>query len=515
MSETRKIWPIHGGVHPAENKQQSLREPITLAALPNEVILPLSQHIGAAAEPVVAVGDRVLTGQKVAKAHGFVSVPVHASISGTVTAIEKRPIPHASGLPAPCIVIESDGKDEWAPRKPVVDYTTESRSELLKIIHEAGIAGMGGAGFPAGVKLSVRHDQPIATLIINGTECEPYITADDILMRERAEQVIHGAQIIRHILNDIGEVLIGVEDNKPEAAAALGKAAEGSGIEVVTFPTTYPSGGEKQLIRILTGKEVPVGGLPADIGVVCQNVGTTVAIYKAVVLGEPVISRITTVTGNAVATPRNYEVRLGTPVGQLLAASGFVAEKATRKIVGGPMMGFSFESLEIPITKTVNCLLLPDRKEMPAPTPARACIRCGMCAEACPVSLLPQQLYWFARSHNREALKEHHLFDCIECGACSYACPSAIPLVQYYRAAKAEIRRAESDHKKAEYSKMRFESRSERLARIEAEKEAKRKERQEKAALARSTSDGVDPVEAALARVKAKQESAVGEQTEP
>ena len=506
----RKIWDIHGGIHPAENKHQSLLKPIENAGIPAQLILPLAQHIGAPASPIVNVGDRVLKGQMIAEAKGFVSAPVHAPTSGTIAAIESRVIPHPSGMSASCIVIDTDGKDEWIEHHGVEDYSTLSKLDLVDRIRQAGIAGMGGAGFPAAVKLSTRDDKPIETLILNGTECEPYITADDILMRERAAEIIAGAEILRHIIKPNKETLIGVEDNKPEGIAALKKAAEGTGIEIVVFPTKYPSGGEKQLIQILTGKEVPSGGLPSDVGIVCQNIGTATAIYRAIQFGEPLISRITTVTGEACGQAQNYEVLLGTPVQYLLDKSGFDKENCIRLIMGGPMMGYTLQDTAVPVVKTSNCILAPTVAELPPPPPAQACIRCGMCAEACPVSLLPQQMYWFSRAQEHEKLENHQLFDCIECGACSYVCPSNIPLVQYYRASKAEIRQAQQDKIKAERSKERFEARTARLEQEEAEKEAKRAARmaaaKAKAAAAADAPEAskADIIQAALERSKAK-----------
>lgn len=510
----RKVWDIHGGIHPAENKQQSLQEPIHAAGIPPQLILPLAQHIGAPASPIVNIGDRVLKGQMIAEAKGFVSAPVHAPSSGTVTAIESRLIPHPSGMSAPCIVIDTDGQDEWIAHAGVEDFRSLSKLELIDRVRQAGIAGMGGAGFPSAVKLSTRDDKPIETLILNGTECEPYITADDILMRERAAEIIAGAEILRHLIKPSKETLIGVEDNKPEGIAALRKAAEGTGIEIVPFPTKYPSGGEKQLIQILTGKEVPAGGLPADIGIVCQNIGTATAIYRAICFGEPLISRITTVTGEACSEARNYEVLLGTPVQFLLDQSGFKKDDCIRLVMGGPMMGYTLQDTAVPIVKTSNCVLAPSVAELPPPPPAQACIRCGMCSEACPVSLLPQQMYWFARAQEHEKLEDHKLFDCIECGACSYVCPSNIPLVQYYRASKAEIRQAQQDKIKSERSKERFEARTARLEREEAEKEAKRAARlqaaKDKAAAAANNPDSgkADLIQAAIDRSKAKKADA-------
>ena len=504
----RKIFDFHGGIHPPENKQQSLGAPVADAGVPPELVLPLSQHIGAAANPVVAVGDRVLKGQLVADATGFVSVPLHAPSSGTVVAIEDRLIAHPSGHLAACIVIATDGRDEWTVLQPTADYRSLDRDELRNRIRQAGIAGMGGAGFPTAVKLSPRPGSKVETLIINGTECEPYITADDALMREQASELIAGVGILQYLLQP-AETLIGVEDNKPEAIAALRAAAQGADIEVVSFPTKYPSGGEKQLIEILTGKQVPSGGLPLDVGIICQNVGSVVAIQDAIVNGRPLISRITTVTGEAVRRPGNFRVLLGTPMNYLLAQAGYIAERNRRLIMGGPMMGFTVPDANVPIVKTSNCLLAPSEAELPTPPPAQACIRCGLCAQACPASLLPQQLFWFARAKEYDKLEHHNLFDCIECGACSWACPSNIPLVQYYRASKAEVLQLRRDNERAEHSRIRFEARQERLAREEAEKLAKRAARKQAAEQrARDAASGgelqEDPIQAAIDRAKAK-----------
>lgn len=504
----RKTYKFHGGIHPPENKHQSLASPIADAGIPPQLVLPLSQHIGAPAKPVVAVGDSVLKGQLIADAAGFVSVPVHAPSSGTISAIEERLIAHTSGHSAPCIVIDCDGKDEWIAHAGTANFAALEKPELINLIRNAGIAGMGGAGFPSAVKLSVSPDANIETLIINGTECEPYITADDILMREQPQDIIAGTQILQHLIG-ARETLIGVEDNKPEGIAALREAAQGTDIQIVEFPTQYPSGGEKQLIEILTGKQVPSGGLPSGVGVVCQNIGSTVAIYEAVTHGKPLISRVTTVTGEGVSDPQNYRVLLGTTMRFVLEKAGFQAQKSTRVIMGGPMMGFTVPDIDVPIVKTTNCLLAPTEQELPTPPPAQACIRCGMCAEACPASLLPQQMFWFAQGKEFEKLEQHNLFDCIECGACSYVCPSNIPLVQYYRASKAEIIQLRKDHEKAEHSRVRFEARQERLEQEEEAKEAKRAARKKAAEqraqqAAESGESEEDPIAAAIERAKAK-----------
>lgn len=505
----RKLFTFHGGIHPPENKSQSLAQPIREAGIPSHLILPLSQHIGAPAKPVVTVGERVLKGQLLASARGTVSAAVHAPTSGVVEAIEDRQIAHPSGLTSMCIVLASDGKDEWITLAPTLNYLECQPEEIVARIQAAGIAGMGGAGFPTAAKVNTPPERKVETLIINGTECEPYITADDILMQERPQQIIAGVKILQHLLQP-GETLIGIEDNKPEAIAALQTAAEGSDIEVVSFPTKYPSGGEKQLIEILTGKQVPSGGLPLDIGVICQNIGSVVAVEDAITLGQPLISRITTVTGEAVTSPGNFQVLLGTPMRFLLEQAGYLTEKNERLVMGGPMMGFAVPDLDVPIVKTTNCLLAPTPSELPNPAPAQACIRCGLCEQACPASLLPQQMFWFAQGKEFEKLEQHNLFDCIECGACSWVCPSNIPLVQYYRASKSEILFARQEHKKAEQSRIRFEARQQRLERGEAEKAAKRAARKQAAEQrARDTSatgqtGEDDPVQAAIDRAKAK-----------
>ncbi|WP_084341342.1 electron transport complex subunit RsxC [Ectopseudomonas oleovorans] len=496
MSAQEKIWDIPGGIHPAERKELSNRTPIQQAPLPKRLVLPLGQHIGTVAEPCVVVGQRVRKGEKIAEANGVVSVPLHAPTSGTVVFIGEQPYPHASGILAPAIVIDSDGLDEWIELAPHPDYRSLEPAELLTLIREAGINGLGGAGFPTAVKLTARPTQKIHTLIINGTECEPYITADDVLMRERAAELVAGIEVLTHLIQP-QQVLIGIEDNKPEAIAAVRAACSGRDYQVRVFPTKYPSGGEKQLIQILTGVEVPSGGLPADIGILCQNVGTCVAIHDAVLLGKPLISRITTLTGEALARPGNVEALIGTPVGELLAFAGLDASKINRLIMGGPMMGFTLPSLDVPLIKTSNCLLASTATELPPPPPAMPCIRCGECAEACPASLLPQQLHFFALGQEHQQLKAHNLFDCIECGACAYVCPSSIPLVQYYRVAKAEIRELEQKQLKAEHSKQRFEQRQERLRRAEEQKEAERKARAEKAARAKAAQAEAPPAAAA------------------
>jgi len=511
-----RTWVTPGGVHPPENKHQSMTQQIGSLPIPDKLVIPLSQHIGAAAAACVEVGQHVLKGQLIAEAAGVVSIPMHAPTSGTISAIEHRPIAHASGMLAPCIEITSDGADSWIEHQGISDYEHTSPEKLLEIVANAGITGMGGAGFPSAVKLNPGRQRPIDTLIINATECEPYITADDSAIRERAGEIVDGIKILSAILGHPHNILIGIEDNKPEAIAALQPHVESTGISIVVFPTKYPSGGEKQLIYILTGKELPAGKLPADLGMVCINIGTTYAIKRAVIDGEPLISRVTTVTGEAVGTQRNYDVLIGTPVSHLLAHNQFDQERCSRVIMGGPMMGFSLPSAEVPVVKTTNCILAPSYAEIPEDEPAQPCIRCGMCAEACPVSLLPQQLFWYAQAQDHDRLEAHNLFDCIECGACSYVCPSNIPLVQYYRSAKGEIRQAHDEKIRSDHARERFEFHKARIEQAEQEKEAKRAARREAAQQAKSAtatngssggSSAADIIAAAQARAAAKQAS--------
>jgi H+/Na+-translocating ferredoxin:NAD+ oxidoreductase subunit C len=480
----RKVWDLIGGVHVPENKQQSVQSSIGTLPMPRELVIPLNQHIGAPPKLLVAEGEKVLKGQVLAEPKGFVSAGIHAPTSGVISAISDHPIPHPSGMAARCLTLIPDGDDRWIEIKGLENYREHGPEKLLNIIRQSGIAGMGGAGFPTAVKLSAR--QPISTLIINGTECEPYITADDMLMRERPQEIVEGIKILAYILGEPDEILIGIENNKPEAYEALEPYLKDTNIELVEFQTRYPSGGEKQLIQILTGKEVPNGGLPADVGIVCQNIGTTYAVKQAIQQGEPLISRVTTVAGKACQTNRNYQVLIGTPISHLLEHNGFDKNQCPRLVMGGPMMGFTLEDLNIPVVKTTNCILAPTAEELPTPPPAQACIRCGMCAEACPASLLPQQLFWYAQSQNHERLEAHNLFDCIECGACSYVCPSNIPLVQYYRAAKGDMRKLAQEKINSDRARERFEFQKARKEKEEAAKLAKREARKKAAEQARA-----------------------------
>ncbi|CAD7850815.1 MAG: Electron transport complex protein RnfC [Olavius algarvensis Gamma 1 endosymbiont] len=517
----RRLWRFHGGIHLPAEKELSTSRPVAAAPLPSFLTIPLRQHVGAPAIPLVRVGDWVLKGQRIAAPQGSLSAPVHASSSGTVIAIGERPIPHPTGLAGACIVIRTDGLDKWGrlPR-PLANYTDLEASTLRERIHWAGIVGLGGGAFPTSVKLDPGPLQPIRTLILNGAECEPYITCDDMLMRQSSGDIIRGASIVMHLLR-VRECLIGIEDNKPEAIAAMQLAVAESDIrdatQVRAIPTLYPSGGEKQLIRILTGKEVPTNGTPARIGILCQNVASLAAVAEAVIAGKPQVSRYVTLSGRGIREPRNFEVRVGTPVADLIQAAGGLHGKVRKLVLGGPMMGFALDSEQVPITKGTNCILALTDREAPPPRPAQPCIRCGKCAEVCPVDLLPQQLYWYARSKDLDKVRDYNLFDCIECGCCAQVCPSHIPLVQYYRHGKAEIRAREQDQRDAEHARTRYEARTARLARLEQTRKARLRRKQE--ALTASPAgdpapagpDGAttrDPkqaaIEAAKARVAAK-----------
>ncbi|MDE8602696.1 electron transport complex subunit RsxC [Marinomonas sp. RSW2] len=480
--QTANIFSFHGGIHPAENKAQSLQLPLGRPSLPSELILPLGQHIGQSSRPLVAIGDHVLKGQTIAINNGFLSSFLHAPTSGTITAIEERLIAHPSGLSDLCIILSPDGKEEWTALEPLTQWQTNSKTDVLTYLAKMGIVGMGGAGFPTQVKLQGAHKNPLTHFIINAAECEPYITADDMLIREKTLELILGIEILQHLV-EADQVIIGIEDNKPTAISALKSLLEerNSDIQLAVVPTKYPSGGEKQLIQLLTGEEVPSGQYPADIGVLCQNVGTCVAVHDSIYLGKPLISRFTTLTGDALKAPQNVEVLLGTPVAHLLDYAESKQDKLHRLVIGGPMMGYTLDSAAVPIVKTSNCILAATKKELPTPAPEQACIRCGMCEQACPASLLPQQLLWFSKSQEHEKAEHHNLFDCIECGACSYVCPSSIPLVQYYRHSKSSIREARESNVKADLAKQRFEARKARQDAEAAEKEAKRLARQKAA----------------------------------
>ena len=463
-------FPFHGGLKTVRHKTESNRETILPGSVPERLVVPLRQHVGAIAKPLVQAGDRVLKGQMIGQPDGYVSAAVHAPTSGRVVAVDQQPVPHPSGLPDWCVTIESDGQDRWIERTPV-DYQRMHPSDLRNFVRNAGVVGLGGAVFPSAVKMNLSgHCERLEQLILNGAECEPWMTCDDLIMRERAVEIVAGIHILAHLLQP-REVLIGIEDDKPEAIAAMNAACSGTGYQVRPVPTRYPSGGAKQLTKLLTNKEAPVNGRSTDIGVQCFNVATAYTLHRAVAHGEPVISRIVTVTGH-IAQPRNIDALLGSSFADLIARCGGYREGVERLIMGGPMMGFAMHSDGVPVTKATNCILAVGADALVEP-PVMPCIRCGDCVEVCPANLLPQQLYWHARAKEFDKIQDYHLFSCIECGCCSYVCPSHIPLVQYYRYAKNEIWALEKEKQRAELARRRHQARMERLDREQREREAK------------------------------------------
>ncbi|WP_421272578.1 electron transport complex subunit RsxC [Aeromonas veronii] len=501
------LWDFHGGIHPADNKLQSSQSPVVDAGLPPRLIIPLRQHAGPAGDLLVQVGDKVKKGQPLTRYAKGRIVPVHASTSGTITEIGNHTVAHPSGLGDLCVILTPDGEDEWGERNGKADYWNLERGELLERIQQAGVAGLGGAVFPTHSKLDGRG-QLTEILIVNGLECEPYITTDDRLMQQYADEIMDGIRVLKHLLKP-KLTLIGVEDNKPEAIEQLTRHATDPDVLVKTVPTKYPSGGAKQTIELLTGRQVPKGGRAVDIGIMVLNVATVFAIKRAIIDGEPLIERIVTLTGDSFKKPGNAWVRLGTPVRWLLQRFELQPEAEQRVIMGGPMMGFTLPHAMVPVVKATNCLLAPTQAELPAPGPEQPCIRCSACADACPATLLPQELYWYSRAKEYDKAEKLNLMDCIECGACAWVCPSEIPLVQYYKIAKDDIREARAEAEKAERAKQRFEAKQARFEREKAAREARHAEAAAQRRQTMTAAGGEDPVAAALARIKAKQDAPI------
>lgn len=498
-----------GGLRLEPNKAQSLQQPVRPARVPERLYVPLSQHIGEPAEPLVTEGDSVLKGQLIARSLSYISAPVHAPTSGRVIDVGEYRAPHPSGLKAPCIVIAADGADRSADTGLKMASVLEADpAEIRRRVRDAGIVGLGGAGFPTSVKLNPGPGREVELLVINAAECEPYISCDEALMCTRPVEIIEGVRIMRHALQ-ARQVVIGIEDNMPGAIRCLQTALAAAGepdIRIVAVPSVYPAGGERQLIYALTGEEVPTQGLPIDVGIVCHNVGTADAVARALLHGEPLISRVVTVTGAGVREPGNLEVRIGTPIAELIAQCGGYTDQVSRLLMGGPMMGVALPSDAIPVIKTTNCILAASPAEAPQPPAARPCIRCAECTDACPAGLLPQQLYWYAHARDFDRIQDYSLFDCIECGCCAQVCPSHIPLVQYYRFAKTEIWDLERERQKSDIARRRHEFRIERLEREKRELEQRRARARK--ALDRPKAGDADAkkaeIAAALERVKAR-----------
>lgn len=425
-----------GGAHPYDGKKMSRDCPIEILNPGDTLVYPLSQHIGAMAKPLVKAGDRVLVGQKIAEKGGFISANIHSSVSGTVKAIEKRPV--ATGGMVDSIIVENDGMYEEAA--PIFSGNPDelSKDEIIKIIEEAGIVGMGGAGFPTNVKLSPKNADIIDSIIVNGAECEPYLTSDYRRMVEQTDKLVKGLKIVLKIFPD-AKGYFGIEDNKPEAIEALLKATENEDrIEVVPLKTKYPQGGERSMIYAVTGRKINSKMLPADVGCIVHNVDTIYAIYNAVYNGKPLIERIVTITGDAVRTPKNFQVRIGTPFRELIDAAGGFTTEPEKIISGGPMMGFSFFNIDVPVVKGSSSLLAFIKDDVSHEEPS-ACIRCGRCAAACPEHLLPMKLAALAGQNEPEEFKKLGGMECVECGCCSYVCPAKRQVTQSVRSMKKLI----------------------------------------------------------------------------
>ncbi len=479
---TYDLGKLHGGLRLPAYKSESTAEPIRTVPVPAQLVLPLAQHAGDPAHPIVAIGERVLKGQLVAEADSSLGAPVHASSSGKVVAIEPWPVHRRYGDSAPCMIIACDFEDEPLRHdRDLPPYQSLSPDKLLAKILQGGIVGLGGAVYPTAQKLMQAATAELRYLILNGVECEPYISCDDVLMREHAAEIVSGSRILMHALG-IDVCYIAVESDKPDAIRRLGEVLGDAGDERIVLkqvPTIYPSGGEDQLVQLITNHEVPSGGLPTDVGCLVQNVGTAAAIHDWVVSGEPLISRVTTVTGSGVNRPMNVRARIGTTVADIMSFAGGYTDKARHLIIGGPMTGKSVTTDRVPLVKATNCILV--LSETPAIGEEMPCIRCGECAAVCPVQLLPQKLFWYACADDEARLRDHGLLDCIECGCCDLVCPSHIPLTADFRIAKARIREMADEKARAERARARFEARNERLEKEQQAREAELARQKEQA----------------------------------
>ncbi|MCC7410262.1 MAG: electron transport complex subunit RsxC [Gammaproteobacteria bacterium] len=453
---TAARYDFPGGVVLPPVRGAAAEAAIVAAGLPARLVLPLQQHIGTPSVAIVTAGERVLKGQLIARSGSEVGMHVHASTSGTVAGVGAHPIAHPGAVSVPAIILDADGEDRRAEPLAPIDWVAVTPQEVQLRIAAAGVVGLGGAGFPTHMKVREGIGAAVHTLIINGVECEPGVSADERLLRERTREVLAGARILAHAVQ-ARRCILAVKRN-PAVEAALAATADAA-VAVVAVPASYPAGGEKQLILALTGIEVPSAGLPIHAGILMYNVATAAAVQRAVVHGEPLISRVVTVAG-AVRRPGNFDVAIGTPVAHLLDAAGGLTDPGAVIVAGGPMMGVRVHDVRVPVTKPVNAVLALADAAMPVP--ALPCIRCGRCVNVCPVRLQPQALYAQARAGNLDAAQDLHLFDCIECGCCAYVCPSGIPLVHYYRYAKGEIDALDRAAARAQDARQRFEIRAAR-----------------------------------------------------
>ncbi|WP_425090866.1 electron transport complex subunit RsxC [Tropicimonas sp. S265A] len=471
LLKPRGLFALKGGVHPQGRKFLTADAPVQTMPLPSLIRLPLRQHIGAQAEPLVNRGDDVLKGQLVAKARGPISANVHAPTSGRVLAVGHFTAPHPSGLPVPTITIRPDGEDRWGPRLPALHPEDATPEDIARRAADAGIVGMGGAGFPAAVKLNLGKKYDLDLLIINCAECEPYLTCDDRLIREHAEEVADGAAIMAKALG-VSRIVVGIEANKPEAISAISQFTHRLGfqIEVQVLPTQYPMGSGNHLVKAITGRETPARALSAELGVIVHNAATAHAVHLAMRYGEPSLSRIVTISGRGVKAPANLRVLIGTPLNEVLDHCGGLTGAEEQLLLGGPMMGQPIRSLRVPVIKSTSGVLALTKSELRR-AEAKPCIRCGSCVRACPSGLAPFEMNARIQSDDLEGASEIGLLDCISCGCCTFACPSNIPLVQGFSFAKGKLAEKQSQAHQREETKRLAAART---AREEAIAEAKR-----------------------------------------
>ena len=469
-----QLHSFHGGLILKHHKSDSLDNPLTIASIPDKLYLSLRINRGNISNPIVTVGDKVLKGQIIATPDTPNGTFIHASSSGSITAIYNKQTASPDADIATVIEITTDKKDQWCALTPLGNNAILTSDSIITAIKNAGLTGLGGAGFPTHLKYACMD---ISTLIINGAECEPYISCDQQLMMDYPQELLDGTLLMLKAAN-AKQAIIAIEDQVGGIQSTLEKLiAEQNitNISIVKVPTIYPAGGEKQLIKVLTGLEVPSGGIPLNLGMIVQNVGTVKALYDYVKLGQPLVDRIIRVAGDAIKQPQNFIALIGTPISHLLKLAKYEENNTHKLIIGGPMMGYAMPHDDIGIDKTSNCLLALSEKNTKQPAETLPCIRCGDCVNVCPANLLPQQLHWYIKGENLEKAREHHLFDCIECGACAWVCPSQIKLVDYYRYAKSELNYLDFKRLKSDESQIRYEQRENRLQRLKDERVAKRK----------------------------------------